>query len=48
VTKLRASDGQIMGTLAVTPPPFGLAFDGANIWVSTPEPSGGGTTVRKL
>jgi DNA-binding beta-propeller fold protein YncE len=33
VTKLRASDGAILGTFAVGSSPTGIAFDGANIWV---------------
>ena len=34
VTKLRASDGETLGTFVVGGPPAGVAFDGANIWVS--------------
>jgi len=34
VTKLRASDGQVLGTFAVGLEPGGVAFDGANIWVA--------------
>ena len=36
VTKLRASDGTVLGTFAVVPYsyPDGVAFDGANIWVT--------------
>ena len=34
VTKLRASDGQVLGTFAVGNGPQGIAFDGANIWVT--------------
>jgi DNA-binding beta-propeller fold protein YncE len=33
VTKLRASDGTVLGTFAVGSNPVGVAFDGANIWV---------------
>jgi hypothetical protein len=36
VTKLRASDGTVLGTFP-TPPsagPYGIAFDGTYIWVS--------------
>jgi DNA-binding beta-propeller fold protein YncE len=33
ITKLRASDGTVLGTFPAGPTPFGLAFDGANIWV---------------
>ncbi len=35
VTKLRASDGTVLGTFPVAGPnPAGVAFDGANIWVA--------------
>ena len=34
VTKLRASDGTILGTYAVGTCPHAIAFDGANIWVA--------------
>ena len=34
VTKLRASDGVVLGTYAVGGAPYGIAFDGVNIWVS--------------
>ena len=34
VTKLRASDGQNLGTFDVGNLPVGGAFDGANIWVT--------------
>lgn len=34
VTKLRATDGAILGTFGVGSGPFGVAFDGANIWVA--------------
>jgi DNA-binding beta-propeller fold protein YncE len=37
VTKLRASDGTVLGTFTVGPvnsAPRGVAFDGANIWVT--------------
>jgi DNA-binding beta-propeller fold protein YncE len=44
VTKLRASDGALVGTYAVGTQPFGFAFDGANIWVA----NYGGDTVTKL
>src|SRR5438105_1906987 len=33
LTKLRASDGSVLGTFALGNFPSGLAFDGANIWV---------------
>ena len=32
VTKLKASDGSLVGTFTVGSAPFGIAFDGANIW----------------
>jgi hypothetical protein len=44
VTKLRASDGENLGTFQVGGNPMGLAFDGANMWVS----DNGGSTVTKL
>jgi DNA-binding beta-propeller fold protein YncE len=34
VTKLRASDGANLGTFPVGTEPYGVAFDGANIWVA--------------
>src|ERR1044071_6599372 len=34
VTKLRASDGVVVGTFAVGRRPVALAFDGANVWVA--------------
>src|SRR5579864_1804940 len=34
VTKLRASDGELLGTFRVGGGPYGVTFDGANIWVS--------------
>jgi hypothetical protein len=34
VTKLRASDGKLLGTFAVGSHPLAVAFDGANIWVA--------------
>jgi DNA-binding beta-propeller fold protein YncE len=33
VTKLRASNGSLLGTFGVGNTPKGIAFDGANIWV---------------
>jgi len=33
VTKLRASDGAVLGTFGVGTNPNNVAFDGANIWV---------------
>ena len=44
VTKLRASDGQLLGTFAVNRGPQGVAFDGANIWVT----NSGSNDVTKL
>ena len=35
VTKLRASDGAVLGTFTVGSVPTGVAFDGANIWVTS-------------
>jgi hypothetical protein len=34
VTKLKASDGSLVGTYSVGTNPRGIAFDGANIWVA--------------
>ncbi len=34
VTKLKASDGSLVGTYAVGSSPIGVAFDGSNIWVA--------------
>jgi len=34
VSKLRASDGALLGIFAVGSNPVGVVFDGANIWVS--------------
>ena len=34
VTKLRASDGALLGTFTLGGRPYGVAFDGANIWVA--------------
>jgi DNA-binding beta-propeller fold protein YncE len=34
VTKLRASDGAVLGTFSVGMGAQGMAFDGANIWVA--------------
>ena len=44
VTKLRVSDGQVLGTFPVGSGPLGIAFDGANIWVANQS----GNTVSKL
>jgi DNA-binding beta-propeller fold protein YncE len=44
VTKLRASDGAVLGTFNVGGGPLGVVFDGANIWVA----DGPTNTVIKL
>jgi len=44
VSKLRASDGTVLGTFAVGGQPFGIAFDGADMWVVNQ----GDGTVSKL
>ena len=44
VTKLRASDGENLGTFQAGGSPIGIVFDGANMWV----PDSGGSTVTKL
>ena len=44
VTKLRASDGAVLGTFSAGSNPIGMAFDGANIWVA----NNGSNTVTKL
>ena len=44
VTKLRASDGALLGTYDVGDGPFGVAFDGASIWVA----NAGSNNVTKL
>ena len=43
VTKLRASDGEVLGTYATGKNPNGIAFDGVNLWVT----NGGDNTVSK-
>jgi DNA-binding beta-propeller fold protein YncE len=44
VTKLRASDGSVLGTFTVGGnSPRALAFDGANIWVAN---SGNGSVTK--
>src|ERR1700674_4192385 len=43
VTKLRANDGEVLGTFKVGGVPYGVTFDGANMWVSNL-----GGTVSKL
>ena len=44
VTKLRAGDGTVLGTFSVGTQPEGLAFGGANTWVT----NFGGNSVTKL
>jgi len=44
ITKLRASDGALLGTFSTGHNPLGLAFDGANIWVGNV----GDNTVWKI
>ncbi|HLW89020.1 MAG TPA: hypothetical protein VKR57_11050, partial [Terriglobales bacterium] len=44
VTKVRANDGQVLGTFKVGAQPYGVTFDGANVWVSNQ----GDITVTKL
>jgi hypothetical protein len=34
VTELRASDGEILGTLPLIGIPLDIVFDGANMWIS--------------
>jgi DNA-binding beta-propeller fold protein YncE len=43
VTKLQASDGANLGTFPVGTNPIGVAFDGANIWVT----NSGNTTISR-
>jgi hypothetical protein len=38
VTKLRASDGAVLGTFVAGLGPHSVAFDGANVWVTTGGP----------
>ncbi len=45
VTKLRGADGATLGTYTVGNIPQNLAFDGANMWITTLQGSG---TVAKL
>jgi len=44
VSKLRASDGTLLGTFKVGNTPYGMTFDGANMWVT----NSGDNTVTKL
>src|SRR5580704_13804831 len=32
VTKVRANDGEVLGTFKVGTQPYGVTFDGANVW----------------
>jgi DNA-binding beta-propeller fold protein YncE len=41
---MRASDGTVLGTFSTGTNPVGVAFDGANIWVT----NGGSNTVSKF
>jgi len=34
VSRLRASDGMVLGTFSTPDGPYGIAFDGTYIWVS--------------
>jgi DNA-binding beta-propeller fold protein YncE len=44
VTKLRASDGALIGTFPTGQFPEGAAFDGANVWVVN---AGDGTVSKR-
>jgi hypothetical protein len=44
VSKVRVTDGEILGTFKVGGGPIGLVFDGANIWVTNDA----GNTMSKL
>jgi outer membrane protein assembly factor BamB len=44
VTKLRASDGKVLGKFTVGHQPYWMAFDGGSIWIA----NGGDGTVTKL
>ena len=44
VTTLRATDGVNLGTFFVGGYPYGVAFDGANVWVA----NNGGNDVTRL
>lgn len=43
VTRLRASDGTVLGTFAVGNEPLAVAFDGTSVWVA----NSGSNTVSK-
>src|SRR5579872_3994662 len=44
VTKMQASNGTVLGTFSVPLLPYGVAFDGTNIWVSSAK----GTTELRV
>jgi DNA-binding beta-propeller fold protein YncE len=44
VTKVLASTGAVVGTYAVGSEPYGVAFDGTNIWVA----NSGSNSVTKI
>ncbi|MBN2099818.1 MAG: YncE family protein, partial [Dehalococcoidia bacterium] len=44
MTKLRASDGAVLGTYAVGVSPSGVAYDGVSVWVTNQTDA----TVTKL
>jgi hypothetical protein len=46
VTKLRTSDGTVLGNFEVGGLPTGIAFDGANLWVTDNSASGRVSKVR--
>ncbi len=49
ITKLRASDGAVLGIFPVPGTPYAIAFDGANIWATLWNgPNGPGGSVVKL
>jgi len=43
VSKVRASDGKLLGTFKAGSGPFGVTFDGTNTWVSS---DGDGTIIK--
>ncbi len=45
VTKLRGTDGKLLGTFAV-PLPGWMAFDGSNIWVPSAQTQGNGSVYK--
>jgi DNA-binding beta-propeller fold protein YncE len=44
VTKLRASDGAVLGTFSVGLTPSGIVFDGKNMWIT----NYGSSNIMKL